>query len=363
MSRRTIAAAALLAGVAVLLGIRSGWAAEVARDLQVPRAWIDGAKREARVIVYGSETPPEMAVIQRAFNHRYPFIAVEFTKAPTVVRFEKVLFSAKQGRPVVDLVTAISGNEGAYVDSGVLMDLHDLPAWQSYPSEYKLHGRYLAGPFLRHWSLAYNTDLVPHNEVPASWEDLLKPKWKGKVAANSITRAVTFIPLWYRWGAQKAGKFLEGLVSNGLVVRKEGHNASLKLLEAGEYSLLITAGEYQVYGDQKKGAPVEWVALDPVPTTTPGILGAMKDAPHPNALRIYVNWLMSEEGQRAYALATKAFPIHPKLAAMTPNFKDWPKRMAGKHEAVLALQNEYESTRAGGGAVKKAWNRLVLKGL
>jgi len=356
--------AGVLAAVGVLFGTGiPARAAEVPKELQVPQAWIEGAKREGKIVVYGSETPQESNAIHQVFNKRYPFIAVEFTKAPTAVRFEKVLFSAKQGKPVADVVTAIGGSTAAYVDAGVLMDLSNLPVWSSYPEEYKLQGKYLAGPFVRHWSLAYNTNLVPRSEVPTSWEDLLQPKWKGKVAANSITRSVTFTPLWYAWGAERATKFLEKLLANGLQVRKEGGDASLRLLEAGEYSLLITAGAYQVYQDQQKGAPVEWVALDPVPTTAGGLVGALKDAAHPNALRIYVNWLLSEEGQRAYISVTGAFPIHPKLADMTPNFKDWSKRMAGKRKAIRTLDHEYEATKPGGSAVEKTWARLVLKGL
>ncbi len=340
-----------------------GWAAEAPKELQVPQEWIEGAKREGKVIVYGSETPQEAIAIHRVFNARYPFIGVEYIKAATVVRFEKVLFSAKQGKPAADLVTAIGGSTAAYFDAGVLMDLSNLPVWGSYPKENKLQGKYLAGPFVRHWSLAYDTGSVPKGEVPASWEDLLQPKWKGKVAANSITRSVTFTPLWYAWGAERATKFLEGLTANGLMLRKEGHEASLRLLEGGEYSFLITAGAYQVYQDQRKGAPVEWVALDPVPTTTGGLMAALKDAPHPNGVRIYVNWLLSEEGQRVFSQATSTFPVHPKLSDLTPNFKDWSRRMAGKRKAVRTLEHEYEATKPGGSPVEKTWSRLVLKGL
>jgi len=357
-----------MVGFLVMLGVLIGSqtlarAAEVPAELQVPQAWIEGAKREGKVVVYGSDSPDNLRGTIRAFNQRYPFITVEYTKAPTAVRYEKVPFSAKQGKPGVDLVTAIGGSTAVYVDSGVLMDLSNLPIWNSYPKETKLDGKYIAGPFVYHWSLAYNTNLVPKNEVPHSWEDLLQPKWKGKVAANSITRSVTFTPLWYAWGAEKATKFLEGLVANGLHNRKEGGDASVLLLAAGEFSLLVTAVEYKVYLDQKKGAPVEWVALDPVPTTSGGLMGALKDAPHPNALRVYVNWLLSEEGQRAYSAATSFFPIHPKLSNLIPNFKDWSKRIAGKRMAVRTLEQEYEATKPGGNPVGDTWNRLILTGL
>jgi len=348
----------VLVGTEILTG-----AAEVPKELQVPQAWIEGAKREGKVVVYGSDSPQNARATQRAFHQRYPFITVEFTNAPTVVRFEKVLLTAKHGKPIADLVTAIGGSSAAYVDSGVLMDLSNLPVWDSYPKENKLQGKYLSGPFVRHWGVAYNTNLVPRSEVPTSWEDLLQLKWKGNVAANSITRSVTFTPLWYAWGAERATRFLEGLLANGLQVRKEGADATVLLLAAGEFSLLITAAEYQVYEDQQKGSPVEWVALDPVPTTSGGLMGALKDAPHPNALRIYVNWLLSEEGQRAYSTATGFFPIHPKLADMTPNFKDWSRRMAGKRKAIRTLEQEYEATKPGGSPVESTWRRLVLKGL
>jgi len=358
-------AAGFLMACAVLIGLGSyAWAAtDLPKELQVPQAWIEGAKREGKVVVYGSDSPQNARDTRQAFNQRYPFITVEFTNAPTVVRFEKVLLTAKQGKPIADLVTAIGGSSAAYVNSGVLADMSNLPIWNSYPNENKLQGKYISGPFTRHWGLAYNTNLVAKNEVPLSWEDLLQPKWKGKVAINSITRSVTFTPLWYAWGAEKATKFLEGLLANDLQVRKEGADASVLLLAGGEFSLVITAAEYQVYEDQLKGIPVEWMALDPVPTTTGGLMGALKDAPNPNALRIYVNWLLSEEGQKIYSTVTRFFPIHPKLADMTPNFKDWSKRMAGKRKAIRTLEQEYEATKPGGNPLENAWSRLVLKGL
>lgn len=356
-----------MAGLFLISGMLLGfvgpsWAAGVPKDLRVPHSWIEGAKREGKVVIYGSETPREGNAIARAFNKRYPFITVEFTKAPTLVRFEKVLFAAEQGKPIVDLVTAIGGSTASYVDSGVLMDLSDLPVWKDYPREYKLKGKYLAGPFVRHWGLAYNTGVVSKNEVPASWADLLQPKWKGKVAANSITGSVTFTPLWYAWGGEKTTGFLKNLLGNGLQLRREGETGSLRLLEAREYPLLITVSAYRAHNDQEKHAPENWVALNPLPTTTGGLVGALKGAPHPNAVRIYVNWLMSKEGQKAYARATGAFPIHPALENMTPNFKDWARRIAGKKMAIRTLEEEYESTKPGS-PITKTWKRLVLKGL
>lgn len=356
------------AGFLVLFGLLMRtegyvWAAEISKEIQLPEAWVEGAKREGKVVIYGSDSPQDMQATARAFNQRYPFITIDFTNAPTVVRFEKVLLSAKKGKPMADLVTAIGGRSAAYVENGVLMDLSNLPVWNSYPTENKLQGKYIAGPFVRHWGLAYNTQSVAKSDVPASWEDLLQPKWKGKVAANSVTRSVTFTPLWYAWGAERATKFLEGLIANGLQNRKEGADATVQLLAAGEFHLLITAAEYQVYQDNRKGSPVDWVALDPVPTTSGGLMGALKDASHPNALRIYVNWILSEEGQRAYSSATGFFPIHPKLADLTPNWKDWSKRMAGKRKAVRTLEQEYEATKPAGSPIEKTWQRLVLKGL
>src|SRR3990172_3274 len=338
--------AGFLVLIGMLMGVETfGRAAEVPKELQVPQAWIEGAKREGKVVVYGIDTPQEASAIHRPFNQRYPFISVEYVKAPTVVRFEKVLFAAKQGKAITDLVMAIGGSTAAYADAGVLMDLSNLPVWNSYSKDEKLQGKYIAGPFTPYFSLAYNTNLVPKNDVPTSWEDLLQPKWKGKVAANSISRLVTFVPLWYAWGGEKSTRFLQALLDNGLQVRKEGHDASIKLLEAGEYSLLITAGEYQVYQDQQKGAPADWVALDPVPVTPAAPMAVMKDAPHPYAVRIYVNWLLSEEGQRVYAAETGTFPVHPKLADLSPNFKDWAKRMAGKRKALRTMETDYESSK------------------
>ena len=70
--------AGFLAMVGILIGAQTlARAAEVSKELQVPQAWIDGAKREGKVVVYGSDSPDSLRGTIKAFNQRYPFITVE----------------------------------------------------------------------------------------------------------------------------------------------------------------------------------------------------------------------------------------------------------------------------------------------
>ncbi|MBI3015667.1 MAG: hypothetical protein HYY65_11560 [Candidatus Tectomicrobia bacterium] len=73
-----------------------------------------------------------------------------------------------------------------------------------------------------------------------------------------------------------------------------------------------------------------------------------------------VSWVAVSDGGTFSAAGSSH---HPKLADMTPNFKDWSRRMAGKRKAIRTLEQEYEATKPGGSPVENAWSRLVLKGL
>jgi len=146
--------------------------------------------------------------------------------------------------------------------------------------------------------IGYNTRMIKRSEVPVSDEDLLNPKWRGKIGMDHTK------PEWFSWKLKRLGQ------DKGLAYMKRLGNQEFKLysgltiitglLAAGEFPLVLNTYIHNAEDAKRKGAPVDWLAQDPVFTKFQPI-GVAAKAPHPNAAKLFVDFMLSEEGQRIIA--------------------------------------------------------------
>jgi iron(III) transport system substrate-binding protein len=146
--------------------------------------------------------------------------------------------------------------------------------------------------------IGYNTRLVKRNEVPRSDEELLNPKWKGKIGMDHSK------PEWFSWKLKRMGE------EKGLAYMKKlgaqefklysGLTILTNLLAAGEFPLVLNTYLHNVEEVRRKGAPVDWVAQDPVFTKFQPI-GVGSKAANPNEAKLFVDFMLSEEGQKIIA--------------------------------------------------------------
>lgn len=362
--RRDKVAATLVTAVAVVLQF-TGIAVDSARaqaidvELAVPQGWLEKAKVEGKLVLYSTDTPKEQEEIFKVFYKRYPFVKVDYVKAPTEVRYQKVLQSARKGAPIADIVTGIGGALKRYLNAQALAELADIPVWRVYAEGLK-YGTTSIAFRKRYYSLAYNTDVVSKSELPKTWEDLLKPHWSGQIAFNSIAAGVWLNPLWHSLGSEKTTRLLEGFARNKAQFRTEGADASTKLLAAGEFKIGIPVSEYNAYKAAKVGGPVDWLAVEPLPVGL-GNIQILRSAPHPFAAKLYVNWILSYEGQEVYAKITGANPVHPNLRGKSFNFPDLSQRIEGKKQALRTAEMEMRWGANHPGM--KLWKKVALGGL
>jgi iron(III) transport system substrate-binding protein len=142
--------------------------------------------------------------------------------------------------------------------------------------------------------VSYNTRLVSPAELPKDYFDLLQPKWKGRLGLDSADFE------WYAnlrktWGAEKAQKFLEGLKRQEVRL-VQGRALLTELLMGGEIAILVNNFLQNAIEAKRKGSPVEMLGLDPV-VSAAGLVGINKLAPHPNAAKLFVDFVLSKEGQ------------------------------------------------------------------
>ncbi len=143
---------------------------------------------------------------------------------------------------------------------------------------------------------AYNTDAVKPADVPKSWQDLLGPKWKGRIGMES-TNVEWFAALIDSLGEKPGLDLFRRMGDNGVAVRT-GHTHSTGLVIAGEIPVMLGVYSHDVDRMKVKGAPVNWFVLPPA-VVLPSAVAVSRRAPHPSAAALFYDYMLTE-GQRFY---------------------------------------------------------------
>jgi ABC-type Fe3+ transport system substrate-binding protein len=163
-----------------------------------------------------------------------------------------------------------------------------------YPSEFKQEG-FWTTVYYNPYVVAYNTKLVPGQMVPKRYEDLLDPRWKGKMMIEG-TKADWFAGMLQIMGQEHGLRYMRELAKQQLSPR-EGHELLAQLVAAGEGLLDVNIPIASVERMKERGAPIDWTAVGPAPAIMVGI-GLSSQATHPNAAKLYMDFALSREGQR-----------------------------------------------------------------
>jgi iron(III) transport system substrate-binding protein len=160
---------------------------------------------------------------------------------------------------------------------------------------------------------AYNTNKVKKEELPKSYQDLLDPKWKGRLGIEGEDQH-WFALLVQELGQEKGTKLFKDIVdANGISVRK-GHSLLANLVASGEVPLGLTLYNYAPEQLKQKGAPIQSFIIPPAIAQFRAV-GLLKKAPHPHAAMLWYDFMLSEEGQQ---ILTKRFNIPTSKMIDTP---------------------------------------------
>jgi ABC-type Fe3+ transport system substrate-binding protein len=210
------------------------------------------------------------------------------------------------------------------------------PAINDYPQAYHDPRNLWTVDRVSYFSLAYNTKLVPKDSVPKTYEDLLDPQWKGRMAwriGTSGGMPLFLTTLRVAWGEEKAMAYFQRLRAQNLVNFAAGSARTLvDRVMAGEYPLAINIFAHHPLISLAKGAPVNSQLLDPV-TTTSSALILVKGTRHPHASLLLIDYILSKEGQETLAKA-EYYPAHPDVPALPMLDSVVPKR-AGVPEMFI----------------------------
>ena len=298
---------------------------------------IEQARKEGEVVWYTAMNVPDAEVLRKPFNERYPFVRLTLLRSTGEKVRTRILTEAQAGRHTWDVVSFNLLDIDALNREGLLAQYRSPETASAYPAGAVEANR--AAIYVRQYVIGYNTKLVKESEAPKSWEELLQPQWAGKLAIDESDVEWYAAMLDY-WGRDKGTQFMRALARQKPQQRR-GHNLLTRLLVAGDFPLaLIHANE--VEKEKQDGAPVEWVrTLDPV-ITSPSQVAIAEKAPHPAAARLFVDFLLSKEGQRLIesrgrvpartdlgSAAGRGLKVHYVAARLAPEFEHYEREFRG----------------------------------
>jgi ABC-type Fe3+ transport system substrate-binding protein len=278
------------------------------------------AKKEGKVVWYTSLIVNQaVRPLVAAFNKKYPGIEVEYSRGDSGPNAIKVIDEARAGKVTSDVFDGIATAppllKAGLVEKFVPPDADKYPAALRDPE-----GRWNA-LVLYFLTLGVNTQLVGKDEIKAA-QDLLNPKWKGKIAWS--TAPASGAPVYVgsvlqTMGEDKGMAFLRALAKQNIVNVEATNRTVLDQVILGQYAIALSIFNHHAQISEAKGAPVTWLKVEPIPAPFHAI-GLVKNAPHPNAARLLIDFLLSQEGQQAFA-DVGYLPAMPSVPAKTPQLK------------------------------------------
>jgi ABC-type Fe3+ transport system substrate-binding protein len=288
----------------------------------IDAAVIDAAKKEGEVVWYSTQIISQLVrPLAAAFEKKYPGVKVRYTRANAGEVAVKILNESHAGQVQVDVLDGTSTVVPLKQQGYVLQWQPD--AAKAYPALYKDPAGYWVASNLYINTPGYNTSLVPPGTEPKTYDDLLDPKWRGKMA----------------WGALPSTSASEGFI--GTVLAERGEDQGMAYLRAfskqkvanvaasarevldqviaGEYALALQIFNHHAVISAKKGAPVDWIKMEPA-TGSLSVIAIHKSAPHPNAAKLLVDFIISREGQEVFR-AAEYLPADPAVPALDPTLK------------------------------------------
>jgi iron(III) transport system substrate-binding protein len=321
-------------------------------ELRVPQSWLDQAKAEKRVVILGTWYDNQFRAMTAPFRERYPGVTLDFRRTGTAARGMRVLVALNEGRVTADILTSIVDAGPEFVKAKALADLRDVPNVRALPGEY-VDGNGLWAAYARSYRcIAYNTTKVKADDLPKRWDDLLdNPRWRSGKLALSNHPNTWLLHLWASLGESWGERFTRGLFETVQPQRRtEGLSAVTSLTVAGEADANIPAPERRVSTLVSHDAPIGYHCPEPVPVTLSQIV-VLEKSPHKAASKLFINWLLSREGQVMQYTEAYAVPVHNGLQSAT--FTPFADTIVGK---PVSIRDEAMMNDALQEKMMKVWN-------
>lgn len=305
------------------------WAAVCAVLLFVLSSPVSGAESDPKVVEAAKAENGEILafmglrletarILADRFKEKYPFIkSVDLQRGDSLRMLERALSEYRAGMHRIDVFQMSPYDLAALRDEGVLTP-HISPVTQEIEPLFKDDKNYWTDLYWYPVIIAYNTDLVSPEEAPKTWQDLLDPKWKGKIGMPRDQVGFHRVIL-QELGEEKGTQFMKDLAAQDVRIHR-GISDGVTMLAAGEFHINVTRAQHiEIF--KGKGAPVEWVKdLDPMAVHgTP--IALAKNAPNPNSAKLFLDFVLSDEGAEIIA-ESRRLPPRLDVKGLSQGFRE-----------------------------------------
>jgi ABC-type Fe3+ transport system substrate-binding protein len=271
---------------------------------------VEGAKAEGKLVWYTSLAGSSYKELARGFETKYPGIKLETYRGTSTDIMTRITAEA-QAKQILADVLETTVPPLTYLRENKLLVPYTSPFLSKYPASTKEN----AGRGLIYWAVdretysgvGYNTKIIPAAAVPKNYGDLLKPELKGKIGFVSNETGVRALGAMLK---VKGEEFLKKLKMQEVVLQSVSGRAMADLVVSGEVPLSPTVFRDHATEVKSKGAPVEWIPMDVVPTNTGGV-AIVAQARNPHGAVLFADYLLSPEGAKILGDLEYGSPLKP----------------------------------------------------
>ena len=270
-------------------------------------------EEDGRVIFWNGNSviPADRAGLGPAFEAAFPGMSVTlFGEGSTSDMIARVVAEREAGlQPSGDLFWGSLEHANTAYDEGIVVDWSP-PEADAYPDDLK-GSFYVVTDFTYH-GVAWNTNNVSADEAPTSFDDLVDPRWKGRIIAEPrIATQLTALAAHRFASDEEARAYAEGLAANDVTFIPR-YPTLVQGLASGEYDVCFNCNAYNTYDLIQEGAPIQFMETEAM--ALPDAQMIFVDPLHPYGAMLMARWMISVDGQEAWAAGGKN-PAHPDVAS------------------------------------------------
>lgn len=320
-------------------------------------AWqkvIDAAKQEGNLIIYASSSfgGPATQAMSEAFGSKYG-VKVEIMVSSGRANVERVTIEQKMKAPVADIMQAGLSSLVRVAQDGFVTDVsRELPVLRDktaflFDPVHSPDGKIISFQTFTLPPLI-NTNLVKPQDEPRSYNDLLAPKWKGKIIVEDPRGGGGSGFAW--WAGMRYYKVLDDeywrKLGKQMVFFGGAARPAYQLVGRGEYAMAASASSTVVASMVAEGAPLKQIEMEEGTFTQSENIGVLANAMHPNAAKLFINWLISQEGMTVFAKASSVAPIRKDVQDFSlPGVVGKPKKMIFREWKATEEIDKYQKER------------------
>ena len=302
-------------------------------------AAVDGqtatAPVEPEVMWYTTMALDDSSVLVERFKSKYPKVTVKLFRANNSKILERILAESRAKSAIVDVVSAGGLPIGVLKERGMLANYISREA-VAFPTGARDADGFWTDIYVNTFNLVYNPTMVAAKDVPKSYAALLDDKWQGNIGLDDSD---------YEWfgnilqimGEEKGLNYMRRLAALKPAMRA-GHSLIATLVAAGEFAIYPDGYPRRVEVLRERGArTIDWLWLEPAiaelhPTAV------MANAPHPNAARLFTDYLLSPEGQELIGVQFGRVPSRKGVKLKYPRMSLEGRNIHWSNPTIMAKQ-------------------------